>query len=323
MTLTPGKRTAPKPRRTARASLYGAALLGGAQPAVADVRDGIDAWSQGDFAGAVAAWRPAAEQGDADAQFNLAQAFLLGRGVTADRAAAAAWFRKAALQHHVVAAAKYALMLIEAGQRDAALPWLDFAARRGEPRAQLALGMMLFNGDGVAADWPRAYALLVRSAAADTPYASEAQAQMDKVVPVAARQQGLGLARQYEAEARRPQMPSDLASARLNAVRTTREGDPAPLQLPPVEAPRQPVRRPPASVAETSAQATWSVQLGAFSEPANARRLGSLMAARFEDASVRYERAGAMTRVLVGPYTTSRTAMRACGEVKPCVAIQR
>ena len=45
---------------------------------------------------AVAIWRPLAEGGDADAQFNLGQAYRLGRGVPLDLAAAKIWFERAA-----------------------------------------------------------------------------------------------------------------------------------------------------------------------------------------------------------------------------------
>ena len=55
-------------------------------PAHADVKDGVDAWQAGDYQGAVAQWRPAALAGDADAQFNLGQAYKLGRGVPTDLA---------------------------------------------------------------------------------------------------------------------------------------------------------------------------------------------------------------------------------------------
>ena len=73
----------------------------GAVPAAADVKAGVDAWSRGDYASAIDQWRPLAIAGDADAQFNLAQAYKLGRGVTLDPALAESWFRKAALQGHV------------------------------------------------------------------------------------------------------------------------------------------------------------------------------------------------------------------------------
>ena len=61
-----------------------AALLLLGQPAFADVKDGVDAWTRGDFARAVKEWRGPALKGDPDAQFNLAQAYKLGRGVPAD-----------------------------------------------------------------------------------------------------------------------------------------------------------------------------------------------------------------------------------------------
>ena len=59
-------------------------LLLSAAPALADVKSGVDAWQAGDYQTAVAEWRPLAVAGDADAQFNLGQAYKLGRGVPAD-----------------------------------------------------------------------------------------------------------------------------------------------------------------------------------------------------------------------------------------------
>ena len=59
-----------------------AALI--ATPVHADVKAGVDAWSAGDYATAVAEWQVPAQNGDADALFNLAQAYRLGRGVPAD-----------------------------------------------------------------------------------------------------------------------------------------------------------------------------------------------------------------------------------------------
>ncbi|MBV8907575.1 MAG: hypothetical protein JOZ20_01110, partial [Sphingomonas sp.] len=38
------------------------------------VKAGIEAWQHADYAAAVAIWRPLAENGDADAAFNLGQA---------------------------------------------------------------------------------------------------------------------------------------------------------------------------------------------------------------------------------------------------------
>src|SRR3546814_20263605 len=66
-----------------------------AAPALADVKDGVDAWQAGNYQAAVAEWRPLAIAGDADAQFNLGQASKLGRGVPTDLAQAEAWYSRA------------------------------------------------------------------------------------------------------------------------------------------------------------------------------------------------------------------------------------
>jgi hypothetical protein len=55
-----------------------------AAPALADVKAGVDAWEAGRFEQAVKEWRALADRGDADAQFNMGQAYRLGRGVPAD-----------------------------------------------------------------------------------------------------------------------------------------------------------------------------------------------------------------------------------------------
>ncbi len=287
-------------------------------PAGADVRDGVDAWGRGDYGRAVESWRPAAAAGDADAQFNLAQAYVLGRGVKPDRAAATEWFRKAAMQDHAAAEAKYGLLLFDQGKRTEATPWLEKAVAQHEPHAQLVLGTMLFNGDGVAKDWRRAYALLVRAAAADVPHASQVQAQMDKVIPVDLRQQGLALAQVDEAAAQRPQLLPALAPAPTSA---------APPRVASVSVPKiEPGKS--ARIAASNANAPamidrggWHVQLGAFGDPANAHRLWTQIGPKFPGARVRFVKAGAMTRVLVGPYGSSATAARACAAVKPCVPV--
>src|SRR6059058_5889080 len=77
------------------------------------VKAGIEAWQKADYAGAVAIWRPLAEKGDADAQFNLAQAYRLGRGVTTNLSAAQTWFERAANQGHLDAQATLGLLLFQ------------------------------------------------------------------------------------------------------------------------------------------------------------------------------------------------------------------
>ena len=129
-------------------------------PAQADVKAGVDAWTKGDFEMAVGEWLGPATQGDADAQFNLAQAYKLGRGVKPDLAKAEELFGKAAAQGHWQASDNYGLLLFQRGERAKALPYIIAGSDRGDPRAQYLLGIAHFNGDNVPKDWVRAYALV-------------------------------------------------------------------------------------------------------------------------------------------------------------------
>jgi uncharacterized protein len=180
-----------------------------ASPALADVKAGVDAWSQGDYGKAIAQWRPLAVAGDADAQFNMGQAYKLGRGVPVDLKMAEDWYRKASLQGHLQAEDNYGLILFQNGDRQKALPLIERSSARGEPRSQYVLGTALFNGDMVKKDWVRAYALMTRSSASGLAPASASLAQMDRYIPLDQRQQGLAMAQQLEQTASRPQMPTE------------------------------------------------------------------------------------------------------------------
>ena len=92
-----------------------AAVLGAvAAPLPAQsVKAGIEAWQRADYAAAVAIWRPLAEKGDADAAFNLGQAYRLGRGVPTNLGAAQTWFERAANKGHVDAQATLGLLLLD------------------------------------------------------------------------------------------------------------------------------------------------------------------------------------------------------------------
>ena len=169
-------------------------------PALADVKAGVDAWSRGDYAAAVREWRAPAEEGDPDAQFNMAQAYRLGRGVERDPARAEVFYARAAAQGHIKAADNYGLMLFQAGRREEALPYVTAAAERGDPRAQYLLGIAHFNGDLVAKDWVRAYALLTLANAAGLPQAAPAIRQMDDYVPLAQRQEAQVMAQSLKRE---------------------------------------------------------------------------------------------------------------------------
>lgn len=169
-----------------------------AAPAHADVKDGVDAWQVGNYAAAVAEWRPLALAGDADAQFNLGQAYKLGRGVPADLVQAEAWYRRAAKQGHLQAEDNLGLVLFTANRRTEAMPFIINAAARGEPRAQYVLGTAHFNGDLAAQDWPLAYALIKRASDAGLGVASARLAQLDNLIPLDQRQRGLAMLPEIE-----------------------------------------------------------------------------------------------------------------------------
>ena len=63
-----------------------------------DYQDGLDAYKKKDYKTLFEKFKPLAEQGVAEAQFNLAQMYRQGQGVTQDDALALNWYRKSAEQ---------------------------------------------------------------------------------------------------------------------------------------------------------------------------------------------------------------------------------
>lgn len=183
------------------AGLIAAVLFAGtAGAALADVRAGVDAWSRGDYAAAIKEWEVPAAQGDADAQFNLGQAYKWGKGVKQDLKKAELYFGKAAAQGHPAASDNYGLLLFDRGERAMAMPYVKNAAARGDARAQYLLAIAHFNGDQVEKDWVRAYALMTLARGAGLPQAVSGVQQMDGFIPLDQRQQAVGLSQQLAAE---------------------------------------------------------------------------------------------------------------------------
>ena len=84
----------PSSRRFIVGAVLAASFL--LSPALADVKAGVDAWQHGNYTAAIIEWRTLAQKGDPDAQFNLGQAYKLGRGVPSDLKIAQSWYEKAA-----------------------------------------------------------------------------------------------------------------------------------------------------------------------------------------------------------------------------------
>ena len=323
--------------------LAAATMLSLAPPALADVKAGVDAWQQGDYEKAVRLWRPLAQAGDPDAQFNMGQASKLGRGVKADMVVALDWYRKAAAQGHIRAEDNLGLLMFQQGERASALPYLQRSATRGEPRAQYIVGTALFNGDLAPKNWPLAYALMNRASAAGLAQATASLKQMEKYIPDDQRQQGLLLAREMgqkevaalaDANGRRSDTPvprastPTLATAALPAAPDA-EKPTAPKPLPKAEASRaaktaqapRPAAAKASKAAEPKAVASgaWRVQLGAFSEEGRARALWSSLRSKVVGLSA-YQlflvKGGAMTKLQAGPLASNAEALRLCGAIK-------
>jgi cell division protein FtsN len=183
--------------------IMAALLMGAAAPVAAQsVKSGIEAWQHSDYEAAVKIWRPLAEQGDPDAQFNLAQAYRLGRGVPTNLAAAQIWLERAAVQGHVDAQTTLGLLLFQSGDRAGAVKWLKAAAEKDDARALLVYGTALFNGDTVTQDAALGYAYVSRAAAQGLTPAKATLAQMNQVISAADRKKAVALIAEQKAIAK-------------------------------------------------------------------------------------------------------------------------
>lgn len=314
------------------------ALTAVAAPAIADVKSGVDAWSRGEYEAAVKQWREAAIKGDADAQFNMGQAYKLGRGVKQDLNVASDWYRKAAGKGHLQAADSLGHLLHYQGKVGEALPYLQVSADRGDPRSQYLLATELFNGTNITKDWVRAYAFMTRSSAAGLAPASRSLAQMDQYIPLDQRQQAMVLAAELEKKSGQiraqqvsgfpintspppkvvkpiavppsvPQSPPVITGPTYPAV----DGG---TTVPPVVTAPKPKTPAPAPVASGSG---WRIQLGAFGNEANAKNLWNSLEGKVSElgALTPYLRAaGKVTRLQAGPFSSRNSAEAMCVKVR-------
>lgn len=321
---------------TAMASVPAAAQQRTQAGVAAEVERGVNSWQAGNPEQAVQIWRPLAMAGDPDAQFNLAQAYRLGRGIAADRAQAKDWYRRAATQGHPAAQANYGLILFEDGDQRGAMPWLQQAADRGDARAQYVVGTALFNGDLLPKDWPRAYALMTRASAGGLAPARNSLTEMDRYIPLDQRQRGTALARDLERAQAAANGGAPVQTAqRPSTSSSTPTPTPAPsaitrVDLPPSR-PATPPPTPPARVADarpaprppappvTSAAGDWRIQLGAFSSQNAARDLWDSLKRRssaFAPLQSYLIPVGSLTRLQAGPFATRAAADGACAAAR-------
>lgn len=265
-------------------------MLGTASPLCAQsVRAGIEAWQKADYSTAVAIWRPLAEKGNADAAFNLGQAYRTGRGVPQDLAQAQSWFERAARQGHLNAQTTLGLMLFQNGNRIAGLRWLKQSADRDDPRALLIYGTALFNGDGVQRDPGLGYAYVKRASDLGLPAARDTLADIEAILPEPERRQALAAAAAKPAQ-QAPAKPDQPPAAKKVTV------------------------APKAAPKMATATGPWRIQLGAFTRRASAEALYKSLAGQAALAGRKpfYVAVGEITRLQVGPFPTSADAQAAC-----------
>jgi TPR repeat protein len=282
-----------------------ASLLLAAPAATQSVRAGIEAWQKGEYAAAVAAWAPLAAKGDADASFNLGQAYRLGKGVPIDLARAQQYLEAAARKDHVDAATTLGVLLFQNGNRTGAMRWLRKAAEAGEARAMLLYGTALYNGDGITRDPVRAYAFVSRAAAKGLAAGQATLADLDQAMPIAQREKGLAM-----------------AQAMLSAKPATPPKPKARPVAPPAvtSVPIKPVLP---AVAASSGSGGWRIQLGAFGQRAAAEALFAKIRGKVGARQAYYVAAGKVIRLQVGPYASRAAATAACAGLKgqACFAV--
>ncbi|RJF90251.1 tetratricopeptide repeat protein [Sphingomonas cavernae] len=113
----------------------------------------VDQWTNGRVRDALKIWMAQAKTGDADALYNLAQAFRLGIGVKPSEQAAAGLYKKAALAGHPSANERLGILLYKDPSRRAeSVEYLERAAGGASVRAHYILGVMRVRGEYVPRD---------------------------------------------------------------------------------------------------------------------------------------------------------------------------
>jgi len=131
-------------------------FIGASSAVAASFQRGLDAYYGAKYDIALKEFKPLAEDGVADAQFNLGLMYYNGYGVLKDSPKAAHWYRLASEQGNGGAQLKLGLMYRSGNgvPKDAAeaVSWLRLAAEQGLSSAQFILGFMYHDGDGVLKD---------------------------------------------------------------------------------------------------------------------------------------------------------------------------
>ena len=137
----------------------------------------------------IAALRKQAKDGDAEAQFELAKAYLSGNGVAKDSKQGAEWLEKAAKLDHPAAQQVLSYFCLNGGEQNipknpkVGLEWLRKSADHGNAVAEYSLGQLYLDGNsdaGVSRN-PHEAATWFRKAARQ-PGSTKSQSTLDEML---------------------------------------------------------------------------------------------------------------------------------------------
>lgn len=152
----------------------GAALAG-------PLEDGVAAFKAKDYARALQLWQPLAQEGNADAQYNLGLLYHKGWGVARDMKQAQEWYTQAANQGQTDAMYNLGVMYASGDgvfrSDRQALPLFEHAAARSHLPSMYNLGVMYAYGFGTGQDAAKAVELWTRAAEQGNPEARAALVQ--------------------------------------------------------------------------------------------------------------------------------------------------
>lgn len=171
-------------------------------PTWAGFEEGFEAAKRGDYVTALKEWRPLAEQGDANAQFNLGVLYGNGQGIPQNFQEALGWLRLAAEQgeaksQHILGSMYQSGKGVPQDFQEAAR-WYRLAAEQGEARAQGLLGSRYFEGKGVPQDYVLAHMWFNLSAAQGAQLAAELRDAVAKHMTPAQIAEAQRLAREWK-----------------------------------------------------------------------------------------------------------------------------
>jgi len=171
-------------------------------PASAGFQEGYEAFSRGDYQTAIKEYRPLAEQGNRNAQYNMGLLYDFGNGVPQDHKEAHRWYEMAASQGHAEAQANLGVIYHkgEGVTQDfkQARKWFELAVANGDRLAMLKLGLMYERGEGVLQDYLHAHKWYNLAAADGIPNAAPLRDAVAKMMTPAQIAEAQRLAREWK-----------------------------------------------------------------------------------------------------------------------------